>query len=481
MEQSTFIKGRNILDGPLILNECMAWYHKRKKEILVFKVDFEKAFDSLRWDYLDVIIKNLGFGFKWRTWIEGCLKKSRTSVLVNGSPTAEFEIFKGLRQGDPLSPFLFILAMEGLHASIRKAVDVGVFKGASICQGNLGLSHLFYADDAIFVGEWSQSNAYNLICMLRCFYWVPGLKINVNKSKLLGVGVSDVDVVGMAKVLGCGVSKLPMMYLGVLVGGNMGRCENWNRIIQKFTSKLSQWKTWLLLVGGRLMLLKSVVGNLPTYYMSLYLMPATVRKKLEAMPNRFFLCGDLGDRKVSWIKWSTCLAYKAMGGLGIGSIFDLNVALLFKWIWRFRCCPNDLWVKVVKAILGQDGCISLGRRVTSQQSPCIAILNSMSNQNDKGVDLLAACNRLIGDGTTIRFWDEIWCGDRPLKASFPRIYALDSDKTCMVAQRFNISDWSNVLRRMPRGGIEHNQFIDLLEAIRDVSISDKQDGWKWAF
>nr|GEZ96595.1 hypothetical protein [Tanacetum cinerariifolium] len=114
----------------------------------------------------------------------------------------------------------------GLHASIHKAVDVGIFKGASIGQGNLVLSQLFYVDDAIFVGEWSQSNSYNLICMLRCFYLVSGLNINVNKSKLLGMEVYDVDVVDMAKVLAYGVSKLPMMYLGVPVGGNMGRCEN---------------------------------------------------------------------------------------------------------------------------------------------------------------------------------------------------------------------------------------------------------------
>ncbi|GJX76532.1 RNA-directed DNA polymerase, eukaryota [Tanacetum coccineum] len=431
VEQSAFIKGRNILDGPLILNECMAWYRKRKKELLVFKVDFEKAFDSLRWDYLDVIMENLGFGSKWRTWIDGCLKNSRASVLVNGSPTVEFEIFRGLRQGDPLSPFLFILAMEGLHASIRKAVDVGIFKGASIGQGNLVLSHLFYAYDAIFVGEWSQSNVYNLICMLRCFYLVSGLKINVNKSKLLGVGVSDADVVDMAEVLGCGVSKLPMMYLGVPVGAR------------------------LLSVGGRLTLLKSVVGNLPTYYMSLYLMPATVRKKLEAMRNKFFLGGDLGDRKVSWIKWSTCLASKAMGGLGIGSIYALNVALLFKWIWHFRCNPNDLWVKVVKDLHGCDGGIGTCRRLTSQQSTWNAILNSVAKLKDKGVDLLAACNRSIGDGTSTSFWNEIWCGDLPLKASFPRIYALDTDKECMVAH-------------------------PLLEAIRDVLITDNQDAWKWA-
>ena len=173
-----------------------------------------------------MIMENMGFGAKWRKWITGCLRNSRASILVNGSPTFEFKIFKGLRQGDPLSPFLFIIAMEGLHVIMCKAVNAGMFKGASICQGNLNISHLFYADDAIFMGEWSQSNAYNLICMLRCFYLMFGLKINVQKSKLLGLCVSDDDILDMASVLGCGVSKLPLTYLGVHVGCNMGRCEN---------------------------------------------------------------------------------------------------------------------------------------------------------------------------------------------------------------------------------------------------------------
>ncbi|GJR52503.1 hypothetical protein Tco_1403024 [Tanacetum coccineum] len=165
------------------------------------------------------------------------------------------------------------------------------------------------------------------------------------------------------------------------------------------------------------------------------------------MHNKFFLGGDLGDRKVSWIKWSTCLASKVM---------------------------------VVKDLHGCDGGIGTCRRLTSQQSTWNAILNSVAKLKDKGVDLLAACNRSIGDGTSTSFWNEIWCGDHPLKASFPRIYALDTDKECMVAHRFNISGWNIVLRRMPRGGIELVQFTALLEAIRDVSITDKQDAWKWA-
>nr|GEU39476.1 RNA-directed DNA polymerase, eukaryota, reverse transcriptase zinc-binding domain protein [Tanacetum cinerariifolium] len=144
--QSAFIQGRNILDGPLILNKFLSWYRDRKKELMVFKVDFEKAFDSLRWDFLDLFMEKLGFGLKWCSWINGCLRNARSSVLVNGSLTAEFELFKGLRQGDPLSPFLFILAMEGLHAFTCKAEMLGLFKGAYIGWDNMNISHLMYAD-----------------------------------------------------------------------------------------------------------------------------------------------------------------------------------------------------------------------------------------------------------------------------------------------------------------------------------------------
>ncbi|GKC85761.1 putative RNA-directed DNA polymerase, eukaryota, reverse transcriptase zinc-binding domain protein [Tanacetum coccineum] len=151
-EQSAFIKGRNILDGPLILNEVIEWYRKRKKQLMIFKVDFEKAFDSLRWDFLYLVMAKLGFGIRWRNWIKGCLRHARSSVLVNGSPTVEFEISKGLRQDDPLSPFLFILAMEGLHALICKALNCGINTGAYIEKDNLRISHLIYADDVIFTG-----------------------------------------------------------------------------------------------------------------------------------------------------------------------------------------------------------------------------------------------------------------------------------------------------------------------------------------
>ncbi|GJS32613.1 RNA-directed DNA polymerase, eukaryota, reverse transcriptase zinc-binding domain protein [Tanacetum coccineum] len=93
---------------------------------MIFKVDFEKAYDSVRWDFLMEVLKKFGFGDRWCRWIQGCLVSSRGSVLVNGSPTPEFQFYKGLKQGDPLSPFLFLLIMESLHLSVQRVVDAGL-------------------------------------------------------------------------------------------------------------------------------------------------------------------------------------------------------------------------------------------------------------------------------------------------------------------------------------------------------------------
>ena len=368
--------------------------------------------------------------------------------------------------------------MEGLHAIIEKAKSVRLFSGAEVGANRLLLSHLMYADDVIFMGDWSLHNASNFISVLRCFYVMSGLKINVRKSKLIGIGVEEVESRQMASVLGCRVEKTPFSYLGVPVGSNMSRIESWRDVVEKFKSKLTNWRACTLSVGGRLTLIKSVLSNLPTYYLSIYKMPVAVEKKLEALRNNFFIGGDLEERKMTWVAWRRCMASKEYGGLSIGSIFALNRALLFKWIWRFRNNQNELWSSVISSIYGPNGGIGRSTR-GSFASPWCAVIKAATQLCNRNVDLFAGCQRKVGDGRSISFWHDVWLGGISLSNRYNRVYALDRDKDCRVVERISLADWSGCLRRHPRGGVEEHQFMGLQEELASVALTGGSDAWVW--
>ncbi|KAJ9547116.1 hypothetical protein OSB04_019659 [Centaurea solstitialis] len=215
-EQSAYIEGRQILDGPLMLNEVCNWAKRSKNRTLLFKVDFDKAFDSLSWGFIDSILEQMQFGNKWRSWIHGRLSSARASVLVNGAPYMEFPLSRGVRQGDPLSSFLFIIVMEGLHIAMAEAISTGHFQGVSLPNNGPSLSHF-----------------YSLMMLLRCFHLASGLRVNFSKSKVFGIGVHDEDVQKLSTFLRCDRSKLPFTYLGITVGANMNLARNWQPIIDK--------------------------------------------------------------------------------------------------------------------------------------------------------------------------------------------------------------------------------------------------------
>ncbi|GJY81621.1 cysteine-rich receptor-like protein kinase, partial [Tanacetum coccineum] len=136
--QSVFIEGRQILDGCLIANEIIRIASIEKLKLLLFKVDF----DSVNWNFLLDTMRQMGFGSKWRNWITSCLSSASISILVNGSPTKEFKLEKGLRQGDPLSPFLFLIVAEALQVSILEACNKGFYKGLYLVDNNTNISLL---------------------------------------------------------------------------------------------------------------------------------------------------------------------------------------------------------------------------------------------------------------------------------------------------------------------------------------------------
>ncbi|XP_076883363.1 putative mitochondrial protein AtMg01250 [Bidens hawaiensis] len=160
-----------------------------------------------------------------------------------------------MRQGDPLSPFLFLVVMEALSSMIGKACSEGLFKGFQVPKGGPMISHLLFADDSLIIGEWDDDNARSLSPILRCFHLCSGLKINLNKSKLYGCGVDGNEVGRMADILGCSPDLIPFTYLGLKVGANMNRVNSWSPVIEVFYSRLSKWKASSLSIGGRVVII----------------------------------------------------------------------------------------------------------------------------------------------------------------------------------------------------------------------------------
>ncbi|GKC60500.1 RNA-directed DNA polymerase, eukaryota [Tanacetum coccineum] len=425
--QSAFISKRQILDGPFILNELYHWCSKKKKQTMIFKVDFEKAYDSVRWDYLDDILRKFGFGEKWCSWIRNCLISSKGSILVNGSPTMEFQFHKGLKQGDPLSPFLFILVMESLHISISRVVEAGLFRGVQV-GNDTQVSHLFFADDAVFMGHWSDSNIDIIIRILDCFYHASGLKINMSKSKLLGISVHRENAAQAAQKIGCDIHQTPFSNLGSKVGDLMSRVQSWDEIINIIVARLSRWKMQTLSIEGRFTLIKSVLGSIPIYHMSLFRVPIQVLRKMESIRGRFF---------------------------------------------------NGSSQNVIKGIHGIDG--NIGRKVSNQHpSLWLDIIKEVNLLQNRGIDLMSFLQRRMGNGEETLFWDDKWRGDIILKTSFPRVYLLETQKNITVANKLSHSELSSSFRRLPRSGIEEAQYNLLTDFVQGVTLSDAKDCFRWS-
>ncbi|GJS42587.1 RNA-directed DNA polymerase, eukaryota [Tanacetum coccineum] len=470
--QSAFIANRQILDGLFILNELLSWCKRKKKQALIFKVDFAKAYDSVRWDYLLDVLHAFGFGPNWCKWIRGIFSSAMASILINGSPSSEFPFFCGLKQGDPLAPYLFILIMESLHISFSRVVSDGFFKGIDI-QGSTSISHIFYADDAVFIGEWSEANLVNLVRILKCFYLASGLKINLIKSQLLGVGVPRYIVHQGASLVGCAVLQTPFKYLGISVGNQMSRKSAWENTIQKLHSRLSKWKVKTLSVGGRLTLLKSVLGSSPLYNMSIYKVPKGVLHDMESIRSKFFNGADLSERKITWVAWDRVLASKKNGGLGVSSFHALNRALLLKWVWRFISQDGSIWSRVIRAIYGT----SIDLHSTKYTSNWCSILREVQVLSSKGFDFVSRCKKRVGNGCNTRFWLDIWVLDCPLSIRFPRIFALEIDKEVSVSVKMGANSIVDSFRRPIRDGVERQQWGDLSSILDTISLSSANDRW----
>ena len=390
----------------------------------------------------------MGFGSWWLSWIKWCISTASFSVLFNGSPVGFFPSSKGLKQGDPLSPYLFVIGMEALSSLINRAVEGNYFVGSRIAVGrgeDLVIFHLLYADDTLIFCQANIEHLKYLSWILMWFEALSGLKINLNKSEVIPIGTVD-NMEELASELGCKVGSFPTPYLGLPLGAKHKALGVWDAIEERFQKRLAPWKMQYISKGGRATLIRSTLSSLPIYYLSLFRMPQKVSTRLEIIQRQFLWGGNDHDKKIALVKWATVCIAKRKGGIGIKSFSNMNKALLSKWSWRFANNRDSLWRRAIRCKFGESSggwhtCDIRGGYGTSlwkeiRKEWPFFFQNSVF---------------ALRDGRRIKFWKDVWCGGEALCARFPSLFNLALNKEARVADIWDNSDgaggWSPTFLR----------------------------------
>jgi hypothetical protein len=226
------------------------------------------------------MMRRFGFPIKWIAWMKACVCGGSMSILVNGSPTEQIDIQRGLKQGDPLAPFLFLLVAEVFSGLMRNAERRNLFEGFDFKREGMVISHLQYADDTLCIGKATVANLWTLKALLKAFELASGLKVNYFKSCLIGINVPR-DFLEMAcNFLNCTEGSLPFNYLGLPIGANSRRLSTWEPLLEHVVKRLNLWGNKFICFGGRIVLLNSVSNSIPIFYLSFMRMPVSVWKKL---------------------------------------------------------------------------------------------------------------------------------------------------------------------------------------------------------
>lgn len=456
--QSSFIQGRSIIDNIIIAQEVV--HSMRKKQgkggWLTLKIDLEKAFDRLRWDFIHDTLADVGLPAEMTTLIMDCISTPSMSVLWNGHPSPPFHPQRGLRQGDPLSPYIFVLCMEKLSQSIQRAVNQGRWKPIKLGRRGIPLSHLFFADDLILFGHSSDAQVEVITQTLSRFCEASGHQISLSKSKAyFSKNVPSQDRRRISRTLGIQETDSLGKYLGVpLINGRV-TTTTYRYILEKVQAKLAGWKAKSLSLAGRITLATSVLTSLPLYTMQSTLLPSGTCKSIEKII-RQFIWGHSDTRKgISLVRWSDLCQPRQHGGCGILNLEAQNRAFMSKLIFKIHSEPQVLWVRVLLAKYN----LSLPADTPSRAQSSHFWKNLVKCWQDTMVHLKWD----PGNGTNVRFWSDSWLGDRgPLKLlSFAEIPPSEANRPISDFVVDDSWNWSSFSHLLPQ---------DILDSLSGCSI-----------
>lgn len=398
-----------------------------------------KAYDRVEWPFVESILTKLGFPPRLVQIIMKCVSTVRFSVKVNGGLLEPFTPSRGIRQGDPMSPYLFLACAEGLTALIHHYNSGFIDRGVRVCKRSPWISHLLFADDSLIFINANGASAARLNEILDIYHLASGQKVNKEKSAIFfSPCTSDTHREVVKQHLNIHIEAFSEKYLGLPTAVGKLTSEAFEYITESARSSVNGWAEKNLSYPGKEALIKSVVQAKPIHGMSCFLLSKSTCKKFTSVMGQFWWSGNLDRRSMHWLAWDKLAIPKNQGGMGFRDMQAFNVALLGKQAWRIIMKPDSLCSRVLRTryLHNQELMTANAPRTASKTWRAI-----LAGREALKLGLI----KRMGSGQSISIWEDCWL---PNSATMRPMGRLKETDLVMVNELLTASnDWNEPLIR----------------------------------
>jgi ribonuclease HI/exonuclease III len=413
--QGGFVEGRNILDNVIQVQETLHSSKKRKEKGMLIKLDMANAFDRVNRSFLIKVLLSFGFSPHFVQLINACIDNPWIAPLVNGRPSNFFQARRGIRQGCPLSPFLYILMADTLSRKLSAERTAGSLPGLKSSTEVVPLNHSLFADDSLLLGGASTRIAKVFDSVLKSYCRVTGALINERKSEIYSWNTGQQELNNIMNILGFRghVSWDRIKYLGLPITNGANRRSLWSDIICKIKTKIAALGGYWLTNAGKVILIKSQLAALPIYQSTFLLAPRNVMDQIAKILRDFLWQGGKGnENKMHLANWELVRRPIAEGGLQIRDPSLVNLAMGGKLLWQMAHEPkhptnNTLLSKYARNSSYRN--LQFDPTVNSTQVWKLCCKSSTFFNN--------SLYRVPGNGKRTYIWQDRIMGSEPLEAN----------------------------------------------------------------